>query len=156
MAIFPAKLRHVDIACVAGQVQRLAFVAKPVVSRTPVAKKLAALLARYFAGERVNFAAVPLAVQGTDFQRRVWQAMQAIPYGKVCTYAQLAAQVGQPRAVRAVGNAAAANPVVIVIPCHRVIRSDGRIGNYGGGQLRKHQLLALEGYNSGDTLTSQK
>ena len=146
-AVFPVKLRHVDIVCVQERVQRLAFVAKPVVVRTSVAKKLAALLARYFAGERVSFASVPLAVQGTDFQRRVWRAMQCIPYGEVCTYAQLAAQVGQPRAVRAVGNAAAANPVVIVIPCHRVIRSDGTIGNYGGGRRRKSRLLALEGYS---------
>ena len=145
-AIFPSKLRHVNIVCAAGQVQRLAFVAKPVVSSTPAAKKLTVLLARYFAGERVSFAAVPLAVQSTDFQQRVWQAMQTIPYGQVRTYAQLAAQIGQPRAVRAVGNAAAANPVVIVIPCHRVIRSDGSIGNYGGGRLRKHKLLALEGH----------
>lgn len=155
-AIFPAKLRYVDIVCAQERVQQLSFVAKPVVPRTPVAKKLAALLARYFAGERVSFAAVPLAVRGTNFQQRVWRAMQTIPYGEVCTYAQLAAQVGQPRAVRAVGNAAAANPVVIVIPCHRVIRSDGTIGNYGGGRLRKGQLLELEGHNFSGTPSPQK
>ena len=143
--IFPPELRHVELVCQGEQVQRLAFAATPSVPPTPVARKLTALLARYFAGERVDFSAVPVAgARGSVFQRRVWQAMRAIPYGEVRTYAELAAQIGHPRAVRAVGNAAAANPVVILIPCHRIVRSDGTIGNYSGGSVRKQQLLSLE------------
>ena len=142
---FPPALRHFELICKDEHVVRLAFATTPVIPDTPVAKKLTALLTRYFAGERVDFSAVPVAiVRGTAFQRRVWQAMCTIPYGEVCTYAGLAARSGHPRAVRAVGNAAAANPVVVVIPCHRIVRSDGTVGNYGGGQVRKRQLLALE------------
>ena len=144
--VFPKKLRPLAIACTGEQIARLEFAAVPHVPRTPAAQQLSSLLARYFAGERIDFSHVPLvASQGTAFQRRVWQAMRAIPYGETRTYAELAAHIGQPRAVRAVGNAAAANPVVIIVPCHRVIRSDGTIGNYGGGQARKRHLLALEG-----------
>ncbi len=143
--IFPQELQHVELVCKDEQVQRLAFAATPSVPPTPAARKLTALLARYFAGERVDFSTVAVAFErGTSFQRRVWQAMRTIPYGEVRTYAELAAHIGHPRAVRAVGNAAATNPIVIVIPCHRVVRSDGTIGNYGGGQMRKQQLLALE------------
>ena len=143
--IFPQKLRCVELVCKDKQVQRLAFATTPSSPHTPAAKKITALLARYFAGERVDFSTVPVAFEhGTAFQRRVWLAMRTIPYGEVRTYAELAAHIGHPRAVRAVGNAAAANPIVIVIPCHRVVRSDGTIGNYGGGQVRKQQLLALE------------
>ena len=143
--IFPSTLRHFELVCKDEHVVRLAFATTSVIPDTPVAKRLTTLLARYFAGERVDFSAVPVAiVHGTAFQRRVWQTMCTIPYGGVCTYAELAARSGYPRAVRAVGNAAAANPVVVVIPCHRIIRSDGTTGNYGGGQVRKRQLLALE------------
>ena len=143
--VFPQKLRPVEVVCKGEHVQWLAFAATPDVPRTAAAKKLTALLARYFAGERVDFSVVPVAIEhGTAFQRRVWQAMRAIPYGETRTYAELAAHIGHPRAVRALGNAAAANPIVVVIPCHRVVRSDGTIGNYGGGQVRKQHLLALE------------
>ena len=144
--VFPKKLQHVSIVCTGEQIVCLTFAAKPAVPRTPAARQLAVLLARYFAGECIDFSHVPLVeAQGTAFQRRVWQAMRAIPYGEVRTYAEVAALIGQPRAVRAVGNAAAANPFVITTPCHRVIRSDGTLGNYGGGRARKQHLLALEG-----------
>ena len=83
-------------------------------------------------------------VGGTDFQRRVWAALQRIPGGQTCTYTQLAQALGQPRAVRAVASACAANPVAVLVPCHRVLRSDGGLGGYRWGLARKQQLLAQE------------
>jgi methylated-DNA-[protein]-cysteine S-methyltransferase len=100
-------------------------------------------LDRYWAGRRVDFD-IPLAVRGTPFQRDVWRALQAVPYGETITYAELARRVGAPRAVRAVGRANGANPISIVIPCHRVVGSNGSLTGYGGGLERKRMLLELE------------
>ncbi|MDA0563400.1 methylated-DNA--[protein]-cysteine S-methyltransferase [Streptomonospora sp. S1-112] len=105
---------------------------------------VAAWLEDYFAGRRPAFTA-PLALAGTDFQRAVWRALLAIPYGATRTYAQLAADVGRPAAVRAVGAANGRNPVGIVVPCHRVVGSDGDLTGYGGGLESKRFLLELEG-----------
>ena len=150
--LFPVTLRQVQVVWAGSRVRRLTFVtAPPLPASSAAATKLATLLARYFAGDVVDFSVVPLALEGSAFQRRVWQAIQAIPYGEVRSYAELAAQIGQPRAARAVGNAAAANPTVILIPCHRVVRSDGFAGNYGGGARRKRLLLTLE---EGDAVSS--
>lgn len=101
-------------------------------------------LEEYFAGTRTEFD-LPLELHGTDFQRAVWRSLAGIPYGKTVSYGELAAMVGRPRAFRAVGQANGANPVPIVLPCHRVLASGGRIGGYGGGLPLKRQLLALEG-----------
>ncbi len=87
---------------------------------------------------------LPLDLQGTVFQRRVWQALRDIPAGKTRTYGDIAAQIGVPAAVRAVGSACAANPVALAIPCHRALRADGGLGGYAWGLARKEQLLALE------------
>jgi AraC family transcriptional regulator of adaptative response/methylated-DNA-[protein]-cysteine methyltransferase len=87
---------------------------------------------------------LPLDVQGTAFQRRVWQELQRIPLGATRTYSQVAQSLGQPRAVRAVARACATNPVSIVVPCHRVIRGDGKLAGYRWGLSRKEQLLAAE------------
>jgi len=100
-------------------------------------------LAAYFTGELRQFD-LPLAPSGTDFQRRVWTALLTIPYGQTRTYGQLAAQIGQPTAIRAVGLANGRNPISLVIPCHRVIGSDGSLTGYGGGIERKRTLLRLE------------
>ena len=89
-------------------------------------------LAAYFAGRLRRFD-LPLAPQGTPFQLRVWRALQDIPYGRTCSYAELAAAVGSPRACRAVGQANGRNPLMIVIPCHRVIAAGGGLGGYSGG-----------------------
>lgn len=86
----------------------------------------------------------PLDLQGTAFQKRVWQELVRIPYGSTRTYAEVARAVGQPTAVRAVGRACGANPVAIAVPCHRVLRSDGSLGGYSGGLGYKEKLLALE------------
>ncbi|HSB74042.1 MAG TPA: methylated-DNA--[protein]-cysteine S-methyltransferase [Terriglobales bacterium] len=101
-------------------------------------------LEQYFGGRRreFNFA---LDLRGTDFQRRCWEALLDIPFGQTRTYAEIAKQVGQPRGFRAVGMANHDNPVAIVVPCHRVIASDGTLGGYGGGLPAKRWLLELEG-----------
>jgi methylated-DNA-[protein]-cysteine S-methyltransferase len=100
-------------------------------------------LRAYFGGELTKFD-VRLALQGTPFQLRVWQALCAIPYGTTISYGDLAKQIGQPKAVRAVGLANGANPVAIIVPCHRVIGSNGKLTGYGGGLPLKERLLALE------------
>lgn len=97
----------------------------------------------YFAGTRRDFD-LPLAPEGTPFQLRVWEALRTIPYGRTWSYRELAAAVGNVQAVRAVGLANGRNPLPIVIPCHRVIGSDGSLTGYGGGLPVKRALLALE------------
>lgn len=97
----------------------------------------------YFEGRRTAFE-LPLAPRGTAFQRRVWGALAAIPYGTTTTYAAIAQSIGQPRAVRAVGAANGKNPLSIVVPCHRVIGKDGTLTGYAGGIPSKRRLLELE------------
>lgn len=106
-------------------------------------RRLLTQLESYFAGERTVFD-VPLAPQGSAFATSVWRALQRIPYGETVAYIDIATAVGQPRASRAVGRANGANPICIIIPCHRVVRSGGAIGGYGGGVDRKRALLDLE------------
>jgi methylated-DNA-[protein]-cysteine S-methyltransferase len=100
-------------------------------------------LGEYFAGRRRSFD-LSLAPEGTTFQRTVWQALTRIPYGETVSYGELARRIGKPRASRAVGLANGANPLPIVVPCHRVIGADGSLTGFGGGLDIKRQLLALE------------
>jgi len=97
----------------------------------------------FFAGERKTFD-LPLAPKGTEFQRRVWQALQEIPYGETRTYKEIAGAAGSPKGFRAVGMANNKNPIAILIPCHRVIGSSGKLVGYAGGVDKKAWLLALE------------
>ena len=106
-------------------------------------KKTARQLNEYFAGERREFE-LELAPEGTKFQVEVLEALRGIPYGETRTYRDIAVAVGRPKAVRAVGNANGRNPLPIVIPCHRVIGSDGSLTGFGGGIEVKHYLLDLE------------
>ena len=101
-------------------------------------------LAEYFAGRRRTFS-LRLAPEGTEFQRETWRALTAIPYGETISYAELARRVGRPAASRAVGAANGANPLPIVVPCHRVIGADGSLTGFGGGLPIKRALLELEG-----------
>jgi methylated-DNA-[protein]-cysteine S-methyltransferase len=101
-------------------------------------------LDEYFAGARTAFD-LPLGPRGTEFQRGVWMALAGIPYGETVSYAQLAARVGKPSAMRAVGAANGRNPLPIVLPCHRVIGADGSLTGFGGGLPTKQFLLELEG-----------
>jgi methylated-DNA-[protein]-cysteine S-methyltransferase len=100
-------------------------------------------LEAYFAGDRTSFD-VPLGARGTAFQRAVWQALAAIPYGQTTTYAELARRIGRPKAIRAVGAANGRNPISIIVPCHRVVGTDGSLVGYAGGTDRKQRLLELE------------
>jgi methylated-DNA-[protein]-cysteine S-methyltransferase len=100
-------------------------------------------LNEYFAGERRRFD-LPLAPRGTEFQRRVWRALTEIPYGKTTSYGDLARRIGKPSASRAVGLANGANPLPIIVPCHRVIGADGSLTGFGGGLPIKRKLLAIE------------
>jgi AraC family transcriptional regulator, regulatory protein of adaptative response / methylated-DNA-[protein]-cysteine methyltransferase len=113
----------------------------------PGSNRLVAALQRqldeYFGGARTQFD-LPLHYPGTPFQRQVWSALLQIPYGSTCSYQDIARQVGHPRAVRAVGTANGMNRIAILIPCHRVVNSNGELGGYGGGLWRKRLLLDLE------------
>lgn len=110
---------------------------------TPLLKKAAAQLREYFAGKRTEFD-LPLAPKGTPFQQKDWQALCTIPYGETRSYKDIAIQIGCPKGCRAVGLANNRNPISIVIPCHRVIGSDGSLVGYGGGLDKKVALLELE------------
>jgi methylated-DNA-[protein]-cysteine S-methyltransferase len=101
-------------------------------------------LDQYFAGKLKQFS-LPLFPHGTDFQMAVWQELFHIPFGQVMSYKEVAAEIGCPKAIRAVGQANRRNPLPILIPCHRVIAADGSLGGYAGGLPRKRFLLRLEG-----------
>ncbi len=107
-----------------------------------------AQLKEYFAGKRKTFE-LELAPTGTDFQLSVWRALLEIPYGETFSYLDIATNVGNPKAVRAVGAANGLNPIAIVVPCHRVIGSNGKLTGFGGGLPNKQLLLELEKNNSG-------
>ena len=100
-------------------------------------------LDEYFGGRRQDFD-LPLQLIGTSFQQRVWKQLAAIPFGRTITYAELARRVGSPSASRAVGNANGRNPISIIIPCHRVVGTDGKLTGYAGGIAKKQWLLAWE------------
>ena len=100
-------------------------------------------LDEYFRGERKTFD-LPLAPKGTDFQKKVWNALQKIPYGETKTYGEIAAAVGNPKGARAVGMANNKNPIGIIIPCHRVVGANGKLVGYAGGMDKKEWLLQLE------------
>lgn len=102
-------------------------------------------LKRFAAGEKTTFSSKLDIVSGTPFQKRVWKKISTIPWGETRSYAWLARAIGKPRAFRAVANACGANPLPIIIPCHRVIASDGTIGGFSSGLNLKTRLLKLEG-----------
>jgi len=109
----------------------------------PILLRAALELDQYFAGERTEFA-LPLALRGTPFQRAVWQAIAAVPYGATIAYRDLATAIGRPASIRAAGAATGRNPLSIFIPCHRIVGADGALTGYAGGIERKRTLLALE------------
>ena len=111
----------------------------------PLLDEAAAQLDAYFAGRLKRFD-LPLSPQGTPFEQAVWAEVRAIPYGEVRTYGQIAAQLGVPGAARAVGRACGANPVLILMPCHRVVGAGGRLTGFAAGLHAKRALLELEGH----------
>lgn len=102
-------------------------------------------LEEYFAGSRKIFD-MPIGLGGTDFQRKVWMEVAIIPFGQTTTYMKLSQKLGNPAAIRAVGAAIGANPILIILPCHRVLGSDGNLTGYAGGLDKKKALLELEGH----------
>ena len=116
----------------------------------PVLEACAQQLAEYFDGQRRAFD-LPLAPNGTEFQRRVWSSLGKIPWGETRSYRDIAQDIGKPAAVRAVGAANGRNPLPIVVPCHRVIGSDGSLTGFAGGIAAKKTLLALEGSFDGES-----
>ena len=116
------------------------------IAETSLIKKTAAQFKEYFEGKRKKFD-IPLLLRGTEFQLSVWKALQKIPYGKTCSYKEIAGMAGNPKACRAAGMANNRNPITIIIPCHRVIGSDGSLTGYGGGLDKKQYLLELEQKN---------
>lgn len=117
------------------------------VTETPLIRKAATQLTEYFAGKRWDFD-LPLALHGTDFQMSVWKALRTIPPGKTCSYKEVALMVGNPQVSRAVGMANNRNPIVIIVPCHRVTGQDGSLTGYVGGLPAKEYLLELEKRNA--------
>ncbi|MCL2378998.1 MAG: methylated-DNA--[protein]-cysteine S-methyltransferase [Defluviitaleaceae bacterium] len=113
------------------------------INNAPAAKSCIKELEAYFAGKLQKFT-VPIRLNGTDFRKRVWTALMAIPYGQTISYKELAQNIGQPGAARAVGGANNNNPISIIVPCHRVIGADGALVGYGGGLKNKTFLLELE------------
>ena len=107
-------------------------------------REVARQLNAYFAGELQQFD-VPLAGEGTEFQKKVWQQLCAVRYGETASYGEIAKAIGQPTASRAVGMANGRNPISVIVPCHRIIGSNGKLVGYGGGLRRKTTLLRLEG-----------
>lgn len=131
-----------------GRVQRIALCAMPGHDPTGVpgderCAHVALQLNEYFAGTRTTFD-LQLAPEGTDFQLQVWQALQAIAFGETATYEQQSERIGRPTAMRAVGAANGKNPIMIVVPCHRVIGKDGSLVGFGGGIDKKKWLLCHE------------
>jgi AraC family transcriptional regulator, regulatory protein of adaptative response / methylated-DNA-[protein]-cysteine methyltransferase len=135
-------LEFVDECASERPVERLAA-ARRFADDHPVLEMLACEMAEYFSGTRAEFS-VPAAPTGSDFERRAWDYLRTIPFGQTRSYGQQARAIAGPNAARAVGRANGANPVAILIPCHRVIGADGTLTGYGGGMHRKRWLLDHE------------
>ena len=138
-------LEYVDTQRIEIQLSRLkkSLKGEVVYANSEYFALLAQQLDEYFSGTLHEFS-VPLAIYGTDFQQKAWEALQAIPYGETRSYQQQAIAIGNPNAVRAVANANRNNKISLLIPCHRVIGKNGAMTGYGGGIWRKEYLLALE------------
>jgi len=132
-----------DLSLVADDKLRKVLGAVFVEEDGPVLEQTREQIDEYLAGRRKRFD-VPLLMIGSEFQKSVWNALMQVPYGTTATYLQIARATGNEKAVRAVGNACKANPIGIVVPCHRIIGSDGSLVGYGGGLPLKERLLNLE------------
>ncbi len=145
-AYYQSPIGLVEIVATDDRVERLKFVDKrqPSASHlTPVLKTCVGQIDEYFKGTRKKFS-IDLLLDGTDFQQSVWRQLQKIPYGRTASYGDIARAIGNPKACRAVGLANGKNPVSIIVPCHRIIGSNGALTGYGGGLWRKEWLLKHE------------
>lgn len=144
-AIYHSPLGDMELTYEEDAVMALKMAEKKAVGEAPegLALKVFQELDEYFEGKRKTFD-IPPRTHGTAFQERVWAALRAIPYGETRSYKDIAEAIGHPKAYRAVGMANNANPIFIIVPCHRVIGSDGSLTGYGGGLPMKKALLSLE------------
>lgn len=144
-AVYHSPFGDMELIYEEGAVTALRMAEKKAVAEAPEGLALAVFqeLDEYFQGKRKNFD-IPLRTHGTPFQEKVWAALRAIPYGEVRSYKEVAEAIGHPKAYRAVGMANNATPIFIIVPCHRVIGSDGSLTGYGGGLPMKKALLSLE------------
>jgi methylated-DNA-[protein]-cysteine S-methyltransferase len=151
-AVFDSPVGQLYACADEGELVRLSFAGSPsygeAAQRGDAASReivdaAASQIREYFEGSRIAFD-IPMKLMGSPFYARVWEALRAIPYGTTITYGELAKRVGEPDAARAVGAANGANPIVIIVPCHRVIGANGRLVGYGGGLQRKQFLLDHE------------
>lgn len=144
-AIYHSHFGQMELTYEEDAVTALKMAGKEAEGEAPegLALKVFRELDEYFEGKRKTFD-IPLRTHGTAFQEKVWAALRAIPYGEVRSYKEVAEAIGHPRAYRAVGMANNANPIFIIVPCHRVIGSDGSLTGYGGGLPMKKALLSLE------------
>ncbi|MFH1501632.1 MAG: methylated-DNA--[protein]-cysteine S-methyltransferase [Candidatus Eisenbacteria bacterium] len=143
---FDSPIGLVEIGASDDAVTSLYFVdgRRPRVTGNAVAARAVEQVTAYFTGALREFD-LPLELHGTDFQRLVWERLASIPFGETTSYGELAGAIARPAAVRAVGAANGANPISIILPCHRVVGSDGSLTGYGGGLWRKEWLLRHEG-----------
>ncbi len=147
-AVIRTQIGNIEIEEKEGNIVRIEFTEEmnPTDEKnvtSPVLREAIKQLQEYFAGQRKEFD-LPIKMQGTEFQKKVWQALQEIPYGEVSSYGKLAEKIGNSKAGRAVGMANHRNPIAIVVPCHRVIGSNGKLVGYAGGLDKKEWLLAME------------
>jgi methylated-DNA-[protein]-cysteine S-methyltransferase len=145
--VFDSPVGPLSATSAAGRLTKLSFIDRVQTARRSAGDDILLAvqqqIAEYFDGRRKEFD-IPLDLQGPAFHRRVWTALLDIPFGATISYGTLAKSIGEPDAARAVGAANGANPIVIIVPCHRVIGADGSLVGYGGGLTRKQTLLDLE------------
>ena len=143
--VYPSPIGSIGILAEDGEILKIDLETpiKPSGKPESVVKTLVDELDRYFSGDLKNFS-IPLVLKGEGFSQDVLHAIQTIPYGMTITYRELAIRSGHSRAIRAVGSVCAKNPFPLLIPCHRIIRSDGKIGNYQAGTERKRFLVDME------------
>jgi len=146
MPVIPSPLGNILINTQEEMISELRFTEESVSTEVleAVVLKAQEQLEEYFSGKRKVFS-LPLAMSGTAFQQRVWSAVNTIPFGQTTSYLKLSQTLGNPAAIRAVGAAIGANPVLVIIPCHRIIGTNGQLTGYAGGLDRKEKLLELEG-----------
>ena len=140
---FRSPIGVISVCADESSVKRLVFGSVDRENRNTVTDEAVKQLKEYFAGTRKSFT-VPVDPDGTEFQKTVWKSLMTVPYGETRTYKDMAKENGNDKAFRAVGNANGANPIPIIIPCHRVVASSGKLGGYSAGLFRKIYLLRLE------------
>lgn len=147
--IFQSPIGNIRITCEQAAIVRMEYSAQPLIfsafDQDPVLDAAENWLARYFSGEAPDPSQLPIQLHGTPFQLAVWEILKTIPYGKNMTYGQIAKQLSPTMSAQAVGNAVGRNPISILIPCHRVLGTGGKLTGYAGGLDRKRFLLELEG-----------